>query len=202
MKGKNFSLNSNKRNKNDYYQTPYSMTKQLLEFENFDGKILEPSCGAGAIVKVLKDHSKSVDYCDLNNEFSLTGIFKNFKDFINDDFDRYDNIITNPPFSLAKEFILKAKQITNNKIAMLLPLNYLHGVTRYNEIYKDTKFPLKAVYVFCRYGLLEDTIREDGMYKAGMMVYAWYIWDKSYKGEPVIRWLNNNDYIVKSNKGS
>lgn len=196
MKGKNFSLNSNKRNKNDYYQTPYSMTKQLLEVENFEGKILEPSCGAGAIVKVLRDHKKSVDYCDLNNDFSLTGIFKNFKDFINDDFDRYDNIITNPPFSLAKEFILKAKQIANNKIAMLLPLNYLHGVARYNEIYKDTTFPLKTVYVFCRYGLLEDTIREDGTYKAGMMVYAWYIWDKSYKGEPVIRWLNNNSYIT------
>lgn len=148
MKGKNFSLNLNKRNKNDYYQTPYSMIKQLLEVENFEGKILEPSCGAGAIVKVLRDFKKSVDYCDLNNEFSLTGIFKNFKDFINDDFEKYDNIITNPPFSLAKEFILKAKRITNNKIAMLLPLNYLHGVTRYNEIYKDTAFPLKAVYVF------------------------------------------------------
>ena len=52
MKGKNFSLNSTKRNKNDYYQTPYSMTRQLLEVENFEGKILEPSCGAGAIVKV------------------------------------------------------------------------------------------------------------------------------------------------------
>ena len=89
MKGKNFSLNSTKRNKNDYYQTPYSMTRQLLEVENFEGKILEPCCGAGAIVKVLRDYDKSVDYCDLNNEFSLTGIFKNFKDFINDDFDRY-----------------------------------------------------------------------------------------------------------------
>lgn len=197
MKGKNFSLNSTKRNKNDYYQTPYSMTRQLLEVENFEGKILEPCCGAGAIVKVLRDYDKSVDYCDLNNEFSLTGIFKNFKDFINDDFDRYDNIITNPPFSLAKEFILKAKEITNNKIAMLLPLNYLHGVTRYNEIYLDRKFPLKAVYVFCRYGMLEETIRDDGSYRTGMMVYAWYIWDKDYKGEPIIRWINNNSYVRK-----
>lgn len=54
MKGKNFSLNSNKRNKNNYYQTPYSMTKQLLEVENFEGKILEPSCGSGVIVKFLE----------------------------------------------------------------------------------------------------------------------------------------------------
>ena len=197
MKGKNFSLNSTKRNKNDYYQTPYSMTRQLLEVENFEGKILEPCCGAGAIVKVLRDYDKSIDYCDLNNEFSLTGIFKNFKDFINDDFDRYDNIITNPPYSLANEFILKAKEITNNKIAMLLPLNYLHGVTRYNEIYLDRKFPLKAVYVFCRYGMLEETIRDDGSYRTGMMVYAWYIWDKDYKGEPIIRWINNNSYVRK-----
>ena len=197
MKGKNFSLNSTKRNKNDYYQTPYSMTRQLLEVENFEGKILEPCCGGGAIVKVLRDYDKSVDYCDLNNEFSLTVFFKNFLDFINDDFEKYDNIITNPPYSLAKEFILKAKQITNNKIAMLLPLNYLHGVTRYNEIYLDKEFPLKVVYVFCRYGMLEETIRDDGTYRTGMMVYAWYIWDKSYKGEPMIRWLNNNSYVRK-----
>ena len=198
MKGKNFSLNSTKRNKNDYYQTPYSMTRQLLEVENFEGKILEPCCGAGAIVKVLKDYGKSVDYCDLNNEFSLTRIFKNFKYFINDDFDRYDNIITNPPYSLANEFILKAKQITNNKMAMLLPLNYLHGVTRYNEIYLDRKFPLKAVYVFCRYGMLEETIRDDGTYRTGMMVYAWYIWDKDYlRDHPTIHWIDNNEDVLK-----
>lgn len=165
MKGKNFSLNSNKRNKNDCYQTPYGMTRQLLEVENFEGKILEPSCGAGAIVKVLRDFKKSVDYCDLNNDFSLTGIFKNFKDFINDDFDRYDNIITNPPFSLAKEFILKAKQITNNKIVMLLSLNYLHGVSRYNEIYKDTDFPLKTVYVFVDMVYLKILLEKMGLIK-------------------------------------
>ena len=93
MKGKNFSLKSNKRNQNDYYQTPYGMTRQLLEVENFEGKILEPSCGAGAIVKVLRDYNKSVDYCDLNNEFSLTGIFKNFKDFINISIKQNINII-------------------------------------------------------------------------------------------------------------
>ena len=31
MKGKNFSLNSTKRNKNDYYQTPYSMTRFTID---------------------------------------------------------------------------------------------------------------------------------------------------------------------------
>ena len=81
---------------------------------------------------------------------------------------------------------------------MLLPLNYLHGVARYNEIYRDSKFPLKAVYVFCRYGLLEDTIREDGMYKSGMMVYAWYIWDEDYlRDHPKIHWIDNNEDVLK-----
>lgn len=57
------------------------MTKQLLEVENFEGKILEPSCVAGAIVKVLRDFKKSVDYCDLNNEFSLTRDLQKFQRF-------------------------------------------------------------------------------------------------------------------------
>ena len=48
--GKNFSGNTNKkRSKSDFYQTPYSITRRLLEVEKFKGRILEPASGAGAI---------------------------------------------------------------------------------------------------------------------------------------------------------
>ena len=54
--GKNFSLNTNKtRPKSDFYQTPYSMTRHLLDRGKFEGPIFEPCCGEGAIVKVLKE---------------------------------------------------------------------------------------------------------------------------------------------------
>lgn len=51
--GKNFSGNTNPtRHKSDFYQTPYNLTRRLLEVEKFEGSILEPACGNGAIVSV------------------------------------------------------------------------------------------------------------------------------------------------------
>ena len=80
---------------------------------------------------------------------------------------------------------------------MLLPLNYLHEIQRYREVWLDTEFPLKKVYVFCRYPMLSNEIREDGKYGSGMMVYAWFIWDREHKGSATIDWIDNSDDIVK-----
>jgi len=186
--GKNFSANNlGQRKKSDFYETPYSMTWQLLERETFDKtkKILEPSCGDGAILKVLRD----IGYNVVGKDLSLGNDFLKEKE-------KYDTIITNPPFSLALEFILKAKELCN-KLVLLLPLSYLHGKERYDKIYNDNIFPLSKVYVFTRYPLLGEPLRNDGKYNTGMMVYGWFVWNKNHVGEPVIRWIDNNDYILK-----
>lgn len=185
LKGKNYSCNNTgKRNKNDFYQTPYSMTLQLIETgELYDCKtLLEPACGNNAIVKFLIEN--------LNHKFSMSAYDINGKfisfNFLNETI-QYDCIVTNPPFSKANEFILHAKKIATKKIIFLMPLSYLHGKNRFDTIWTDKEFPLKCVYIFTRYPLLENEIREDGKYKTGMQVYAWYVWDKEWKGEPVIR---------------
>lgn len=163
------------------------MTEQLLQNEEFIGNVLEPSCGKGAISKVLKEHNFEVTAQDYDEGLGIDFLKFNKK---------FDNIITNPPFRLANEFVKKSLELANNKIAMLLPLNYLHGVTRLNEIYNLKK--LKTVYVFTRYPLLTQDLREDGKYKTGMMVYAWYIWDQKYYEYPEIRWIDNNEYVLSS----
>mgnify|MGYP001571771301 CR=1 FL=1 len=188
MKGKNFSTNNTgKRKKTDFYETPYSLTELLLEKENIIGEILEPSCGKGAIVKVLQKLGYSMSFYDKEKNF-----LKETK--------KYHTIITNPPFSLAFEFIKKAKEISDI-FFFLLPLSYLHGKKRFDEVWTDKKFPLARIYVFTRYPLLGEKLREDGKHNTGMMVYAWYVWEKNYKGEPVIRWLDNNKYIIKRREG-
>jgi uncharacterized protein YozE (UPF0346 family) len=188
MKGKNFSCNnvSGKRKKSDYYATPFTITKQLLEREKLFGSILEPAAGEdGAIVKVLKEFNYSCIYYDKETDF-----LKETRQF--------DTIITNPPFSIAMEFILKAKQVATKKIFFLLPLSYLHGKKRFDLIYSDTLFPLKKIYIFTRYPMLGDKLREDGKYRTGMMVYAWYLWEKEYVGKCEINWLDNNNFVINS----
>ena len=189
--GKNFSTNNinNKRKKSDFYETPYSITRHLLDNEYFDYRktILEPATGYGAISSILSQKwNKS-----LITEYDIE---KNFFTETN----TYDYIITNPPFSLANEFILKAKKIAKIKFAFLLPLSYLHGKHRYDNIYQDTEYGLKWVHVFTRYPLLGDPLREDGKYKTGMMVYAWYVFENGYSDNPMISWIDNNEDIIRS----
>jgi len=188
-KSKCFSaVNRGQRNKSDFYQTPYSMTEQLLECEQFDGNILEPSCGQGAISSVLKKHNYRVIENDISNGH-------NFLKWT-PDMD-IDNVVTNPPFSLALEFIRKSKELYSGKIAMLLPLSYLHGQNRYEQkIFNE----LARVYVFTRYPLLTSKISDDGTYQTGMMVYSWYIFSKGYEGRPEIHWINNNMHVARKKK--
>lgn len=75
MKGKNYSCNNKveKRNKNDLYQTPHSLTRKLLNNEPFDFElnVLEPACGNNAIVKILKEKWKDdkITYYDMKRIF-------------------------------------------------------------------------------------------------------------------------------------
>ena len=181
-KGKCFSaVNRGQRKKSDFYQTPYSMTKQLMERVNFQNDVFEPAYGEGAIVNIVKPYN----YCSYDTTENYNFLNETLKPA---------NIITNPPFSLAYEFIEKAKELVHFKTAMLLPLQYLHGQKRYDgKIFKE----LKEIFVFTRYPLLTDKIRKDGKYNTGMIAYAWYIWEKGHTEKPVINWVDNQKYVLK-----
>ena len=190
-KGKNFSANNRgQRKKSDFYETPYSITRHLLEVEPFDTSlsVCEPACGDNAIVKILNERWNEVTAYDVEVDFlTETG--------------SYDYIITNPPFSIAYEFVLQAKKVATKKFAFLLPLSYLHGKKRYDDIYMDKEYGLKTVYVFTRYPMFGPPPREDGKYNTGMMVYAWYIFENHYSEGPIIKWIDNNsDVLSKKDK--
>jgi hypothetical protein len=184
-KGKNFSCNnaSGKRKKSDLYETPYCLTRELLDRITFTGTILEPACGNGAIVKILEEKGYTPTYYDIEKDFFTETEY-------------YDTIISNPPFSLAHEFIQKAKTVCRRFI-FLLPLSYLHGKKRYDEVWTDKLFPLSQIWVFSRYPMLGEPLREDGKVNTGMVTYMFAEWTKFYTGKPVINWIDINKYILK-----
>jgi hypothetical protein len=183
--GKNFSGNNvnGKRRAADFYETPYSMTRQLLDREPFPSEVLEPACGGGAIVRVLNEAGHTVTAYDRETCFLQESR-------------RFESILTNPPFSKAFEFILQAKRCAGSKFAFLLPLSYLHGKQRYDAIYTESTFPLARVHVFVRYPMLGEPLRQDGRYRTGMMVYAWYVWDRNHVGPPVLSWIDNQAFVA------
>lgn len=177
-------MSKSERAEFDYYSTDPDTVRALLSVEKFSNEILEPACGAGAISKVLEaEGGYSVTSSDLVNRGY--GAVKNFFDIQNFNGD----IVTNPPYTFAREFVLHALEVVpvGHKVAMLLRLQFLEGVKRYESLFKTQ--PPKYIYCF---------MKRQNCYKNGeeapwghsSVAYAWFIWEKGSTDEPVIRWLN------------
>ena len=168
----------------DFYQTPYSMTQQLLDLGIFrkDRPTLEPACGDNAMVDIL-----------IKNRFTKLTYYDRETNFLKET-RKFDYIITNPPYNIVDRFIIKAKQCCNDKFAFLLRTNFLSGQARFDTgIYNE----LKEVYIFSRMPDLRAPIREDGKYPTAGIVYAWMIWEKGYSQSPAIKWIDSKDYVLK-----
>ena len=176
---------SRSRVTDDYYATPPESTKALMDIEKFEGNILEPCCGEGHISEILKDYGYDV----ISNDLIDRGYGEFNEDFLTSGNLRADNIITNPPFKYAKEFIEKSLEITTGKVAMFCKIQLLEGVAR-REMFENT--PLKTVYVFTkRQNPLRNgsPVDENGKKWASTMCFAWFIWEHGYEGSPEIKWI-------------
>lgn len=174
------------RETDDYYATEPKATELLLENEVFNRNIWECACGEGHINKTLIFHGYNVISTDL--------VYRGYGereplDFLEETLDGFDgDIITNPPYKYAQEFVERAIESikTGNKVAMFLKLTFLEGKAR-KELFK--KYPPKTVYVSS--SRLECAKNGD-FNKAGQkaVAYAWYVWEKGFTGDPVIKWIN------------
>ena len=116
------------RELDDYYATDPRALEMLLESESFSKRVWEPACGAGHLSKVLVTHGHDVTSTDLvDRGYGTPGV-----DFLAT-FDPVDSdIVTNPPYKYALEFVQHAIDVVTDghKIAMLLRLNFLEGKKR------------------------------------------------------------------------
>jgi hypothetical protein len=177
------------RSDDDFYATPYGTTKALLDKLELRGSILEPACGQGHISNILKEYcpDSEITSTDLVNR----GYGQGDIDFLTHDYKRkFDNIITNPPFKFAKEFINKGLELANDKVIMLLKIQFLESKGR-KEFLENS--PLKYVYVFSeRQSTLKDGLELNpltGKKWSTTLLLAWFVWEKGYEGEPIIRWI-------------
>jgi hypothetical protein len=179
----------------DFYATPILATLALLKRESFDGKILEPACGQGHIMQAVHLHGDpgstiyGTDVIQREDIFNL-GVLGGV-DFLNTEYvpGEYNHIITNPPFSLAQEFIEKSLKVATDKVAMFCKIQLLEGKAR-KRLFELGK--LKTVYVFRgRVNPLHNgrETDENGKPWSSTMCFAWFVWDNKFKGEPSIRWI-------------
>ena len=103
----------------------------------------------------------------------------------------HGDIITNPPYKFAQEFIEKSLSIipTGNKVAMFLKLQFMEGKAR-KKLFKAN--PPKTIYVSSSRLLCAKNADFEGMIKGGgsAVAYAWYVWEKGFSGKTTVEWIN------------
>ncbi|TVV76573.1 SAM-dependent methyltransferase [Sphingomonas solaris] len=171
----------------DDFPTPPWATRALLEHVigsagHKEQSCLEPACGAGHMAKVLKEYFGEVRASDAY-EYGYAPV----RDFLTYPYETnaVDWVITNPPFRLAEDFVLRALSVSRRGVAILARTVFLESSGRYNRIFRDTPPSAFAQFVE-RVPMVKGRLDMNASTATG---YAWLVWDKGSTGGPRLVWI-------------
>lgn len=190
------SHSTHNREEHDYYATSDLVVEPLLSVMTKHGEkvaknIWENACGELHLSKKLGEFGFNVFSSDLivrTPEVKQLDFLKytddgSIREMLLGEFD----IITNPPYKHAKEWVEKSMDFLDNgsRLIMFLKLTFLEGQAR-KKLFEE--YPPKYVFVFSKRqkcainGDFENT-------GSSASCYAWFVWEKGYKGLPKIDWI-------------
>jgi len=168
----------------DDFQTPPEAVVPLLPYLKKDWLIWECAMNKGMIVNTLKKFGYNVIGSDINEYPGNSG---EVHDFLTWSPEKFDVVVTNPPYSKRYEFIKRAYEL-NKPWAMLMPLTTLETRKRLN--------------LFEEYGiellLLDDRIHFITPHNAPSHAWfpvAWFTW-KLLPKQIVIGKVPKDKYIM------
>jgi len=183
----------------DWYPTPSFCINRLLDEVTLpEGHWLEPSAGLGALIQAVNGHNSVTptwDACELSfwAYQALQPLCQNLfiGNFLKTDFEvgKYSVIITNPPYSIAMEFIEKALSLKPEKLVLLLRTNFIGSETRADFLrhnMPDTYvLPNRPSFAFGGSDSCE---------------YGWAVWHKVPQSEGKIKMLNTTPLNERKRK--
>ena len=182
------------RQTEDFYATSISTIESLfpiLEKHNIklNGICIEPSVGNGNIISTVKNHCEEEYFPYL--AFDI--VDRGYPNTIVKDWMAVDSlpneekfIIGNPPYALALEHIKHGLDLLNTGeySIHLLKIQFLEGKKRRNFF---NEHPPKFIFVFSeRQNCFKNNIDDGG---SSAICYAWYVWEKGFKGYPTLDWI-------------
>lgn len=171
------------RQPEDFYATDPAALPPLFkvlgpEWESGGKFILEPCCGQGHLSQIMELYGHQVISADLvDRGYGVGGV-----DFLQPtpyDGLPFDAVITNPPFSLAIPFIEKSLKLAP-LVCMFLRIQFLESERR-DKFFEQ--YPPRYVAVFRK----RARTSKDAKFPKGessATCYAWFIWERGYKGNP------------------
>lgn len=171
----------------DDFPTPPWATRALIEHILSKCTVekhscLEPACGAGHMARVLGEYFKEVRSSD-----AFDYGFGPVRDFLTYPYETnaVDWVITNPPFRLAEEFVIRALSVARYGVAILARTVFLESVGRYEGIFRNAP-PSKFAQFVERVPMVKGRLDAKATTATG---YAWLVWEKNSKQAPQLMWV-------------
>lgn len=172
------------RAEHDYYATDPYAARCLLNLEpDLSDDIWECAAGELHIAEVLQGAGKRVRCSDIVcRKAGVEPI-----DFLEYSQRWRGDIVTNPPYKHAQEFVEHALSIVDQGrlVCMFLKLTFLEGKKRQRLF--DAQPPIRVWVSRSRLSCWYNGVRPES---SSAIAYAWFVWKKGFQGHPEIRWFN------------
>lgn len=167
-------------NSSDDFPTPMwavraFMSEFMIPYDYFNSTqtIWEPCCGRLYMARALQEYtSQIVTTSDIIDYGKGQHGVQNYLEAT--PFKKPDWIITNPPFKLAEEFVLKALKETNRGVAILERTTWLDGIGRHARLFNP--FPPDYIVQYAeRVPMVKGRLDRKA---STATAYAWFVWSK------------------------
>jgi hypothetical protein len=174
----------------DDFPTPPWATRALIKYVIAQDNAvlrtktcLEPACGVGHMAKVLNEYFREVRCFDIH-EYG----YGEKRDYLkrSHEADSYDWVITNPPFKLAEQFVLKSFDIAREGVAILARTVFIESVGRYEALFKNRP-PTKYAQFTERVPMIKGRLDKKATTATS---YCWLVWEKArLRAPPQLLWV-------------
>lgn len=198
------------RDPHEHYVEPPWTSARLFAHEAFPGRVIDPACGWGRIVR--NGTASGVDMLGFDlverelppGEPAFRRGIRFAQDFMEPTWwpgGGVDCIVSNPPFKLCnvrdmrragrKTFAALALERATRKVALLMPSTWHQGDE--TSRWLQTTPLLRVWFLTPRPSMPPGRYLAEGQKPGnGKEDYAWYVWLHGYDGEPVLRWLRRD----------
>lgn len=178
----------------DFYNTPEADVIAFLNASKLvpdSGVVLEPAAGEGNIANVLAKLRPNANIVTSDVEqrnflLSYVGDFITTPSLVTP----VDCVITNPPFSLAKEFVERGLDICHGDVIMLLKVAFLASKSRRalldRKVLREVWVSSSRINCYAPGAKVSSTGRRCNVSTLDM---AWFVFNRNYNGDPVIKWV-------------
>jgi hypothetical protein len=172
------------RHEHDWYQEPPWCSRRLFEAEPFTGAVLDPCCGGGNIVEAARAHGHPAHGTDIADRgYGETGI-----DFLAGTLDRVDNVVCNPPFKVAPQFVARALELARYKVAIIFPTARLNAARWLQAL------PLARVWLLTPRPSMPpgEVILRGEKPGNGKEDFCWVVLEHGHRGPAAMHWLHRD----------